>query len=71
MYLSKEQLLPECPSLEQFNCFQYWREPVPDISLIDLDILPDEVKDKNATSQQYDSFLYWRDPIPEIDIFDF
>jgi len=52
---------------EEFNNFQFWREPIMELTLDDFDLCDDDVKDEPFISNQYDSFLYWRDPIPDLD----
>ncbi|GIX69200.1 hypothetical protein CEXT_636921 [Caerostris extrusa] len=52
---------------EEYNDFKFWREPIMDIPLDDLDTEIMEKKTETTTSSQYDSFLYWRDPIPDLD----
>ena len=66
MYLA-DDLMYECFSQEEFNNFQFWREPIMELTLDDFDLCDVDVKDAPFISNQYDSFLYWRDPIPDLD----
>ncbi|KAF8789702.1 hypothetical protein HNY73_007621 [Argiope bruennichi] len=52
---------------QEYNDFNFWREPIMDISLDDLDTELMGKKDEATISSQFDSFLYWRDPIPDLD----
>ncbi|KAM4593684.1 RNA-binding protein NOB1 isoform 1-T1 [Odontesthes bonariensis] len=68
---------------EQFNGFQFWRDPLPSFSDDLLALLgPNEVSNPQQNqqnqqnqqtdsvapnSQQFSSFLFWREPLPTID----
>uniref|UniRef100_A0A3Q3B627 RNA-binding protein NOB1 n=1 Tax=Kryptolebias marmoratus TaxID=37003 RepID=A0A3Q3B627_KRYMA len=61
---------------EQFNSFQFWREPLPSIDTDLLDLLgPAEVQNTNNkqtdtqtdNSEHFNSFQFWRDPLPSFD----
>lgn len=52
---------------EEFNNFQFWRDPIMELTLDDFDVRDAEVKNEPSVSTQYDSFLYWREPIPELE----
>lgn len=66
MYLANE-LMYDCFNKEEFNNFQFWREPVMELTLDDFELCEVDVKDEPFISTQYDSFLYWRDPIPDLE----
>lgn len=61
------QVIYEHFKQEEFNNFQFWREPIMELKLDDFDVRDVDVKDEPFISNQYDSFLYWRDPIPDVD----
>ncbi|KAK5614117.1 hypothetical protein CRENBAI_010100 [Crenichthys baileyi] len=63
---------------DQFNSFQFWRDPLPSIHGDPLDLLgPTEslkadVKQTDTqvssqTAEHFNSFQFWRDPLPSID----
>lgn len=53
---------------QQFNSFQYWRQPIPEISFLELDEVGfyknEEYLDIDPA---FNSFNYWRLPLPEIE----
>ncbi|XP_040894058.1 RNA-binding protein NOB1 isoform X1 [Toxotes jaculatrix] len=63
---------------EEFNSFQFWREPLPTIDDSLLELLdPVEVSNLNKSqkqtspattnSEEFNSFQFWREPLPTID----
>lgn len=66
MYLA-EGLIYEHFNQEEFNNFQFWREPVMELTLDDFDLCDGDIKDEPFISNEYDSFLYWREPIPDVE----
>ncbi|KFM76317.1 hypothetical protein X975_15322, partial [Stegodyphus mimosarum] len=65
MYPANEMLY-EYFNPEEYNNFQFWREPIMEVTLDDFELHDVMDKDERVLSQ-YDSFLYWRDPIPDLD----
>lgn len=65
MYLADDLMYGRF-SHEEFNNFQYWREPIMELTLDNFDLCDVDLKDQPFISREYDSFLYWRDPIPDI-----
>ncbi|XP_008290296.1 RNA-binding protein NOB1 isoform X1 [Stegastes partitus] len=67
----------ETPDREQFNSFQFWREPVPSLDddllglLGPVDVLkPTNQQKQNNTrtaAEEFNSFQFWREPVPTID----
>ncbi|PWA22160.1 hypothetical protein CCH79_00020381 [Gambusia affinis] len=62
------------PDLDQFNSFQFWRQPLPSLQGDLLDLLdppdPDQQPDipvSSETDEDFNSFRFWRDPVPSVD----
>ncbi|XP_005815402.1 RNA-binding protein NOB1 isoform X1 [Xiphophorus maculatus] len=60
--------------LDQFNSFQFWRQPLPSLQGDLLDLLdptdPDQQPDipaSSETDEDFSSFRFWRDPVPSVD----
>uniref|UniRef100_A0A3Q2QF80 NIN1 (RPN12) binding n=1 Tax=Fundulus heteroclitus TaxID=8078 RepID=A0A3Q2QF80_FUNHE len=51
---------------DQFNSFQFWRDPLPSIQKDLLDLLTD-TQASSETAELFNSFQFWRDPLPSID----
>lgn len=66
MYLA-DDLLYKSFGKEEYNNFQYWREPIMDLNLDGFEVCDVVKKQESSVSVQYDSFLYWRDPIPDLE----
>lgn len=66
MYLAEDHFYDHFHA-EEYNDFKFWREPIMEISLEELEIPEAKKKDEVVVSIEFDSFLYWRDPIPELD----
>ncbi|KAM9860614.1 RNA-binding protein NOB1 isoform 2-T2 [Aulostomus maculatus] len=72
---------PGSADIEEFNSFQFWREPLLSIEdellgLLDpLGVLTLEGKETNVqtsssvvtSSDEFNSFLFWREPLPSVD----
>ncbi|XP_047219313.1 RNA-binding protein NOB1 [Girardinichthys multiradiatus] len=63
---------------DQFNSFQFWRDPLPSIhgDLMDLlgpteslkaDVKQTDTQVSSQTAEHFNSFQFWRDPLPSID----
>ncbi|XP_051799241.1 RNA-binding protein NOB1 [Acanthochromis polyacanthus] len=60
---------------DQFNSFQFWREPLPSVDQLLALLGPEDVskpdKQNQTSSQtsgdQFNSFQFWREPVPSID----
>ncbi|XP_026234222.1 RNA-binding protein NOB1 [Anabas testudineus] len=63
---------------EQFNSFQFWREPLPSIDgdllklLEPVEVLSSNNKQKQTDQQtvdsdEFNSFRFWREPVPSVD----
>lgn len=54
---------------EEYNDFKFWREPIVEIALDDLEEKEEKMAQKEETPilNQFDAFMYWREPIPELD----
>ncbi|XP_023126753.1 RNA-binding protein NOB1 isoform X2 [Amphiprion ocellaris] len=67
--------LTEARERDQFNSFQFWREPLPSIDQLLVLLGPEDVSKpdrQNQTSSQtsgdqFNSFQFWREPVPSID----
>ncbi|XP_054475512.1 RNA-binding protein NOB1 [Anoplopoma fimbria] len=70
----------ETSNSDEFNSFQFWREPLPSIDRDLLDLLePVEVLNQNlnqnqtdtqtssADDDEFNSFLFWREPLVSVD----
>lgn len=66
MYLAEESIYKHF-NQEEFNNFQFWREPVMELALDDFDLAEGDAKDEPPISTEYDSFLYWREPILDLE----
>ncbi|XP_078101260.1 RNA-binding protein NOB1 isoform X1 [Sander vitreus] len=58
---------------DEFNSFQFWREPLPSIDseLLDLldpvEVLNSKNKPKQTDCDEFNSFQFWREPLASID----
>lgn len=65
----------EATDRDEFNSFQFWREPLPSIEQLLLLLGPEDVsepdKPKQTSSQtsgdEFNSFQFWREPVPNLD----